>query len=452
MIDASCFGSSQDHHQQVRTRVKHWSHKHGLKPVSNSAAGVEEEGPNDCSGCHETIQGPAYVCEKDGCGFMLDQSCFGLSKNHQLLHPLHPHHPLQLSDNTKQLQSQTQRISSDNVCDGCGYICGPFSFRCQEDCNFKLDVRCALSSEESHNSDDDQQPRTIINHFMDPHSLSLFNCRENDGVNCAICNDPIVGPTYGCFQCEIYLHVSCAEFQLQIQHPFHPQHPLRASATSQDQSTSVCKSCKWFLGAAVYQCRPCGFSLDMLCARQTRLSSPLKLDRLHQHNLYYTVGDKYEETDDGEDPDGGSDDVEDDPDGGSDDGEGEGPVEETDGEGENNKRIVLLFKKICNACNKKCVKSYYRCLECKYIIHLKCMGLPATVDHSCHFHPLTLVERFVEDDSGVYYCHACQQERNPDCPVYLCKDKECLDKAPFAAHIECIVSEVSPVFIPQFLL
>ncbi|KAJ4822060.1 hypothetical protein Tsubulata_011514 [Turnera subulata] len=329
-------------------------------------------------------------------------------------------------------------------------------------CDFTIDVQCALSQENKGRrklevvAEDQKEKPTTIEHFSDPHSLRLFNSRWNS-IRCTLCNDLVKGPAYGCVECGNYLHISCAEFPLEIQHPYHSQHPLRASTTTSDEQwSSRCKACRELVGIAVYQCRPCGLALDMICANQTLLSSPLKHE-CHQHNLHYVIrsddgGDEEKEdtsgeSDDEEDEDGGSDDgEEEDTDDSTDDGE-EDTEEASDDEESDDEEEEDDDTKKCIACNKYCVKSYYQCLECKFFTHLKCMGFPATLDHSYHFHPLTLVEKFVEDDSGVNYCHACRQKRNPDYPVCLYQDKECLDKAPYVAHIECVVSEVSPVFL-----
>ncbi|KAJ4829514.1 hypothetical protein Tsubulata_040197 [Turnera subulata] len=435
--------------------IKHWTHEHGLKLVHVSelteVAG-KQKSRTDCSRCYESIHDRAYLCEHEDCGFMLDESCFGLSENQELLHPLHPDHPLLLISSPPWIRA--------HICDGCSSICPTFIFQCKR-CDFTLDVQCALSKEnqgrrklEVAGDDDQLKKSTTIQHFSHPHSLRLFNCRWYR-LRCRLCSDWVKGPAYGCVECEFYHHISCAEFPLEIQiscaefpleiqHPYHPENPLRASATTPDvQWSSRCKACRLLVGLAVYQCRPCGLALHMICANQTLLSSPLKSE-CHQHNLYYIIGsdddegdDEEEETDDGEEDDTnrGSDDGEEE-DEENDDGKGEDTDGTTSDDQEDQDPDQKSHKEQCNACNKYCVKSYYQCLECKYIIHLKCMGLPATVDYSCHLHLLTLVEKFVEDDSGVYYCHACGQERNPKYPVYVCK--ECSEDVPFAAHIEYI--------------
>ncbi|OMO96109.1 hypothetical protein COLO4_15505 [Corchorus olitorius] len=58
------------------------------------------------------------------------------------------------------------------------------------------------------------------------------------------------------------------------------------------------------------------------------------------------------------------------------------------------------------------------------------------VKSNCHIHPLSLEDSFVEDDSGEYYCDACEEERHPKDHVYFCK--KCL----FLGHIECVLSMV----------
>ncbi|XP_038716388.1 uncharacterized protein LOC120009764 [Tripterygium wilfordii] len=86
-------------------------------------------------------------------------------------------------------------------------------------------------------------------------------------------------------------------------------------------------------------------------------------------------------------------------------------------------------------CNRVCDGSFYRCLECNYSIHLECLPIPTTVKHKYHSHPLTLIDSFVEDDSGDYYCDACENERNPRHHVYYC------EKCTYVIHIECLLSE-----------
>ncbi|KAJ4834518.1 hypothetical protein Tsubulata_047793 [Turnera subulata] len=69
---------------------------------------------------------------------MLDEACFGLSENQELLHPLHPDHPLLLISSPPWIRA--------HICDGCSSLCPTFIFQCKR-CDFTLDVQCALSKE-----------------------------------------------------------------------------------------------------------------------------------------------------------------------------------------------------------------------------------------------------------------------------------------------------------------
>ncbi|KAJ4829512.1 hypothetical protein Tsubulata_040194 [Turnera subulata] len=465
--------------------IKHWSHGHDLKlghvsEFTELAGG--KKGCTDCSRCFETIHGRAFLCKKDDCSFMIDESCFGISKDQELLHPLHPH-PLLLTFKLNPL------LLRPSICAGCDSLCAGFIFQC-EMCDFTLDVHCALSKDQSHRQRNEahafQQNNkpTTIQHFLDPHSLRLFYFRGE--VICKIClgsipdpaygypecqSGPVTRLAYGCLHCKTCLHISRAEFPKEIQHPYHPQHPFRVSPVTDFEEPNLlskCKVCRGYLyGKPLYQCLPCRLALHMDCAYKTLFSSPLNHE-CHNHALYYVIGSDYPEEDidinvdhqqdkdlgtesststdkeeeDAESDDGQGDDEED-PNEGSDEAEDEEEpdAESYDGEDEHEEEsdLPITDDPLCSACNKLCVKSYYQCLECEYFIHLNCIGFPATADHSCHFHPLTLVDSFVEDDSGEYYCHACEQRRKPECPVYHCK--ECPDDVPFAAHIECVASK-----------
>ncbi|KAK8365169.1 hypothetical protein V6Z12_A02G033900 [Gossypium hirsutum] len=69
-----------------------------------------------------------------------------------------------------------------------------------------------------------------IQHFSHHHPLVFIQDHSvaSKAALCLGCEKPVEGWSYGCNQCEFYLHNECAELELapQIQHPFHPKHPL----------------------------------------------------------------------------------------------------------------------------------------------------------------------------------------------------------------------------------
>lgn len=50
----------------------------------------------------------------------------------------------------------------------------------------------------------------------------------------------------------------------------------------------------------------------------------------------------------------------------------------------------------------------------------------------------------MEDDSGEYYCEACERRRNPDRPVYYCEECE------YIAHVSCGVAEMLPSLVMEY--
>ncbi|OMO96108.1 DC1 domain-containing protein [Corchorus olitorius] len=97
----------------------------------------------------------------------------------------------------------------------------------------------------------------------------------------------------------------------------------------------------------------------------------------------------------------------------------------------------------CHGCYR-CKKSlsddqpFFRCIACDINFDLECALVPRFIKSKCHIHTLTLVDSFVEDDSGEYYCDVCEEERNPKHHVYICEECQGL----FVAHIECVLNKM----------
>ena len=93
----------------------------------------------------------------------------------------------------------------------------------------------------------------------------------------------------------------------------------------------------------------------------------------------------------------------------------------------------------CNTCSKISIGPSYRCLEFAINFHLECLQIPQFVKSVCHIHPFTLIDSFVEDDSGEYYRDVCEEERHRKDHVYFCEECHGL----FLAHIECVLAKES---------
>ncbi|KAJ4825567.1 hypothetical protein Tsubulata_006501, partial [Turnera subulata] len=352
----------------------------------------------------EIKRGILKLRERDDCDFRLCESCFESSFPPQVPHhPLHPAHPLVLLSGGYTGGS----LRKGYICDGCDCYSVGFAYRCEEEgCDFKLDVQCALlmNNQTIESSSKPGAGRRTKEHYMHPdqdHHLTLFNCKLPH-LTCKLCGGQIIGAAYGCSECRAFLHEACAELGQEIRHPYHLNHPLRTFTA--ERPDGRCGACHASFDVAaflfpIYQCLVCRCRFHSSCAAKSLFTAPMKHER-HEHRIHY--------------------------------------INEKSWKSRN-----ITYQ--CDACKADCERSYYKCLQCEYHIHLRCLGLPDTVHHPDHHcHPLTLEDSYVEDDdSGEYYCHSCGMRRHGDHPVYRCR--ECPDYAPpFAAHIECMTSQEYP--------
>ncbi|XVF06434.1 hypothetical protein REPUB_Repub06bG0047800 [Reevesia pubescens] len=360
------------------------------------------KGNRYCNGCRLVLNGPSYICTRshDRFGYpecskkyyyYLHEKCAKLPN--EIQHPSHSSHPLNL------YTTYRPHIGTI-ICDECRDICLGFIYLCEE-CNFKLDVKCANIGVSQLK---EMERATELDHFNHKHKLILGY--SNDPIceiRCKLCELPILGPAYLCSCCNYIIHESCLGVGLpqKIQVPFHPEHTL---VIGPDHYDSKCYACPLWLDVFYYRyrCEQCHVCLHSVCANSLR--RPLKYES-HGHNLYYF--------------------------------------------GTN---CQLLFAKYtyerwtplfgCSKCKKICRgRPFYRCLQCAINFHLECVPIPHIVKSRCHVHPLVLKDSFVEDDSGAYYCDACEEERCQKDHVYFCE--EC--KGLFVTHIECALAKVKGV-------
>ncbi|KAF3435062.1 hypothetical protein FNV43_RR22149 [Rhamnella rubrinervis] len=324
-----------------------------------------------CESCEKSFDNaPSYKCYE--CDFDLDIRCASMVQ--KINHPFHPPHPLVLF------------ACTDYWCESChkGFD-NAFVYKCVE-CNFNLDVNCALM--EDHISYEGQEH---IQHFSHQHPMKLVGDDNENGVLCYACLSWRSAPTYGCTTCMYYLHKSCAELPLEIRHPFHPSHDLLLRDL---HGKTICNSCHKDGYNFVFHCKDCDFNLDIDCI----LLKPTIKYYGHNHLLCL---------------------MED-----------------------------VCSKLKCDGYETYCKQSFIsddfrrtqsymlRCVECDFNLHLLCCSLPCAIKHKCHIHPLTLYGFLKEDDSDEYYCDACETERDIRICVYYCA--ECK----YIAHVHCVISEV----------
>ncbi|KAK9060441.1 hypothetical protein SSX86_021145 [Deinandra increscens subsp. villosa] len=84
-------------------------------------------------------------------------------------------------------------------------------------------------------------------------------------------------------------------------------------------------------------------------------------------------------------------------------------------------------------------KTAYRCQYCDFHLHTECaVLLPETIKHKYDKHSMTLTYGPVEDHGGDYFCEVCEEELNPYISFYHCH------KCAQSIHVACAPEIISP--------
>ncbi|GLT96230.1 hypothetical protein SLE2022_138710 [Rubroshorea leprosula] len=227
-----------------------------------------------------------------------------------------------------------------------------------------------------------------LHHFTHPHPLVLVEDQEMDWISiiyyCSACQERVKGSSYNCSECDFCLHKSCAELPREINHPFHPSHPLilyeKRPRYPSVAPGFVCDSCGKGKGQDefVYHCSSCRFDLDIRCALLPNLITrdlPKSQHFSHQHPLFFIQNHHIEPRD-----------------------------------------------RSCSACEEQIQDPFYGCFVCLFFLHQKCFELPPEIKHPSHRkHPLTLLANPLAHHDEcccrlcskpckgfIYYCSLCE--------------------------------------------
>ncbi|PPD98381.1 hypothetical protein GOBAR_DD04630 [Gossypium barbadense] len=191
-----------------------------------------------------------------------------------------------------------------------------------------------------------------IQHFSHHHPLVFIQSHSvaSKAALCLVCEKPVEGWSYGCNQCEFYLHKGCAELDLapKIQNHFHPKHPLTLQPKSRCSWIGKCNLCGKKFGGFAYRCNDCNFHLDINCALLQSSIAANFPNSLHPHPLHVIQN--------------------------------------------HNKEV----EPDCLGCRKPISGPFYHCSDCTYPtvfnLHKECAELPLEINHPYdRKHPLTLL-------------------------------------------------------------
>ncbi|TYJ44956.1 hypothetical protein E1A91_A02G021600v1 [Gossypium mustelinum] len=223
-------------------------------------------------------------------------------------------------------------------------------------------------------------------------------------TDCSRCGEKVSAPCFCCAEhCGFYLHKVCAEAPLELNHPFHPHHPLLLMQNAPYSSGRyICNFCDKGSNEFVYHCS-CHLNFHIKCALSTFNIAENNLKELDhvslQHPLISTENDDEEL----------------------------GDVSKCFGCWEplakythfspdcgfnfHEKCAKLPFKLNHGATNRKTdrrrIGFVYGCSPCKLAVHIECVSasLDLVVEDKSHEHPFSLFTR-----RSSFICDACGME------------------------------------------
>ncbi|KAG4164297.1 hypothetical protein ERO13_A13G005900v2 [Gossypium hirsutum] len=227
-----------------------------------------------------------------------------------------------------------------------------------------------------------------LKNFGHQHPLLMLNEEQligngNGVVDCSRCGEKVSAPCFSCVECcGFYLHKTCAEAPLELNHPLHRHHPLvlLQNPPYTSDTRCVCDFCDETCEKFIYHCS-CGLDFHNKCALFTLNIAERNLKELEHVAL-------------------------------------EDPSFSSKNDGGN------LGK--CFVCWEPLAMYTYFSLDCGFNLHKKCAELPLKLNHLCHRkHPLVL-----QFNSERHSCKTCQVTQRRGF-LYGCSPCK------FAIHIEC---------------
>ncbi|KAB2092294.1 hypothetical protein ES319_A02G020100v1 [Gossypium barbadense] len=231
------------------------------------------------------------------------------------------------------------------------------------------------------------------NNYGHQHPLVLMLNQEQlihnqSGVtHCSRCGEKVSAPCFCCAEhCGFYLHKVCAEAPLELNHPFHHDHPLLLMQNAPYSSAGgyVCDFCDKEDNKFVYHCS-CGLDFHIKCALFTFNIAENNLKELE----HVPLQDPLISTENGDD------------------------------------ELEDVSK--CFGCREPLAKYTHFSPDWGFNLHEKCAKLPFKLNHMLHReHPLVL-----QFNSELLSCKTCL-EKGLIGFVYGCSPCK------FAVHIECV--------------
>ncbi|TYH26663.1 hypothetical protein ES288_A02G006800v1 [Gossypium darwinii] len=360
--------------------LDHVTLQHPLISTENGDEQLEDD--SKCFGCREPLA--KYTHFSPDCGFNLHEKCAELPFELNLV--CHREHPLVLQFYSEQFYSE--RISCEICCRrtrprGFVYGCSP--------CKFVVHIECASQSPlQVIKSTNHEHPFTLFNGHQHPLFLMLNQEQLMDNqrgvTDCSRCGEKVSAPCFCCAEhCGFYIHKVCAKAPLELNHPFHLNHPLLMQNAPYSSGMYICNFCNKSGHKSVYRCSSCELDFHIKCALFTFNIAENNLKQLEHVALQHPLI----------------------------------PSENGD------EKLKDVFN--CFGCREP-LANYTRFSPCRgFNLHEKCTEIPFKLNHVWHRkHPLVL-----QFNSEGLSCKICCQVTMRRGFVYGCSPCK------FVVHIEC---------------
>ncbi|KAL4377790.1 hypothetical protein GQ457_02G040360 [Hibiscus cannabinus] len=334
--------------------------------------------PFHCSACGNQGNHVSYICSP--CNIQVHKDCISLP--HHIKLTLHPH---PISHNFfNRIHHQDSRTWDCKICykkvniEYGSYSCS------RPGCDFVIHVRCSIGKWGLFGMDKVKNPDELeeydwlhepmscivrvikeikvgddmiageIEHVSHDHNL-IFSEEIKDNKYCNGCVLPILTSYYYCSQCDFFLHKACAEVSR--------KHRSWFNADLFSLTTNGIFKC----GVCSYKCNGFSYKSDdgyevYICLRCALIPHAFTYQADKSHFIFFYL--------------------------------------HHDGD--------------CKACAEGLsFEVLYKCKDCPFSLHNRCITLPRTASHKCDVHSLTLAYQDPDDYPLRYYCDICEEERDP---------------------------------------
>ncbi|KAL4377788.1 hypothetical protein GQ457_02G040390 [Hibiscus cannabinus] len=359
---------------------------------------LKSKNPFICDACGDQGNHVSYTCS--ACNIQVHRDCISLPRHIRLT--LHPHpisHNFFLRVDRNDSRAWDCRICYKKVNIEHG------SYSCSRPrCDFVIHVQCSIrekylynvveveNPDELEETDQLYEPKSCIirvikeikvgddiiarkiEHVSHEHNL-IFSVEIEDDKYCNGCVLPIISSFYYCSDCDFFLHKACAELS-RMRRLWFDSKP----SSLLTNGIFKCVLC-------LYQCSGFSYKLDdgddqRCCLRCASIPHAFTYQANEPHYLFF-------------DPE-------------------------------------KIGK--CDACGKDLSDEFpFRCKDCSFALHYRCVTLPRTARHKCDEHSLTLAYQDPNDYPLHHYCDICEKERDPQLWFYRC---ETCDNA---MHRKCVI-------------